>query len=1066
MQMAAPRSSHRPSRRHRVRKPNPFRARAVPRAEELEQRLVPARVMQPIAVLAQHGHGLGPSFDPGQSPAGFWPAQVRHAYGFDKLPLDGAGQTIAIVDAYDDSSLPDDLKTFDAQFNLPDPPSFTQINQDGGSNANVFSDPSGLWEIEEALDVEWAHAIAPKANILLVEAYSADTNDLLAAVDTARQAPGVVAVSMSWGSSEFVGEGAYDSHFTTPPGHAGVTFLAASGDNGAPPGWPAVSPNVVAVGGTSLALDGSDNRLSETGWNGSGGGLSGSYREPAYQAAYAQSAYVQGTLGNKVLLNSPRGNPDVAYDADPNTGFAVHDSFPYYGEFLGWIAVGGTSAGTPQWAALLALADQGLGAAGSLDGATQTLPGLYQLAASAASNPNDFIDVTGGNNGYSAQAGYDLVTGLGSPRADNLVPDLEKFGLSTTLHVTTSTGSPTAGSPFSITVTAQYASGQTQTGYTGTVHFTSSDKGAGVVLPANYTFTAADKGTHTFTGVTLVTAGSQTITATDMANSAITGQGAVQVNPAAASSLSLTAPASTSQGASLSVTVTAKDRYGNTAAGYVGAVHFTTSDKGSGAVLPPDYSFSAADKGRHTFTRAAALVTLGNQTVTVTDKGKATLTATATVKVQAALPATHFSVSGPPSATAGSPFSVTVTALDANNNTATGYLGMVHFTTSDKGSGVALPANYTFTAADKGSHTFTNAVTLVTAGGQTVAATDKGNGTITGSTTVTVNPAAAVKLSVAGFPSPVHAGDSGTFTVTAKDAYGNTATGYNGTVTFSSSDGQAQLPPDSPLVNGTGTFTAVLWTVGTQSLTATDTVNRSITGTQSGIVVGNALPYVMGVYPNQGMTTGGYTVAIYGANFTGATAVYFGTTPATIIGDSGYEIGVIAPAHAPGTVDVTVVTPAGTSPINPADQFTYTSPYGGGGSPFVMGVDPSQGQTVGGYIVTVLGQNFYGATAVYFGTAPATIIGDSGYEIGVIAPAHAPGTVDVTVVTPAGTSPIVPADQFTYFGGPGPSFVGGARAGAFAARWAPYASILAQSGTYPLTSLLVGRTGWDWISRY
>jgi hypothetical protein len=1024
--------------------------------------------MQPIAVVGHHG--IGPSFDPGQSPSGFWPAQIRHAYGFDKLPLDGAGQTIAIVDAYDDPNLAADLQTFDAQFGLPDPPSFTQINQNGGSGSTVGVDPTGGWEIEEALDVEWAHAIAPKANILLVDANSADSNDLLAAVDTARSAPGVVAVSMSWGANEFDGETAFDSHFTTPAGHPGVTFLAASGDNGAPAGWPAVSPNVAAVGGTSLTLDGSDNPIAESGWGGSGGGTSSFYTEPGYQAAYAKSSYVQGTLGNTVLLGSPRGNPDVSFAADPNTGFAVYDSSPYFGSPLGWVAVGGTSAGTPQWAALIALADQGLGAAGSLDGATQVLPELYQLAASPTSSPNDFTDITDGFNGYSAQAGYDLVTGLGSPRADNLVPDLEKFGLSTSLRVTTSTASPTAGTPFSITVTAQDTSGKTLTGYTGTVHFTTTDKGAGVVLPANYTFTAADKGSHTFTGgVTLVTAGSQTVTATDTSDGTIAGQAAVKVSPAAVSLLSLTAPASISQGAVFAMTVTAKDAYGNTTTGYAGVLHFTTTDKGVGVVLPPDYSFSPSDKGKHTFSRLA-LVTLGRQTITAADKGKSALTASATVKVQTALPATHLAVLGPPAATAGGAFSITITALDSNNNPATHYTGTVRFTTTDRGRGVVLPASYTFTAADKGSHTFTGAVTLVTAGSQTVTATDALSRSITGSATVTVSPAVAVRLAVAGFPSPVAAGISGTFTVMAEDAYGNTATGYAGTVTFSSSDGAALLPPDSTLTNGTGTFTATLETTGTQSLTATDTLKPSISGTQSGIVVSDALPIVMGLYPNQGLFVGGYIVSILGTNFTGATAVYFGTVPATIIGVTSNEIGVMAPAHDAGVVDVTVVTPAGTSPITSADQFTYFDYYGSPGpfGPQVEGVDPSQGPTTGGYIVSVLGSNFTGATAVYFGTVPATIIGVTSYEIGVIAPSQAAGVVDISVVTPAGTSPITFADQFTYidYYGGGPAAQLGAGAGASGAQWAAYAVSMAQTDAYALTNLMIGGTGWDWYGAF
>ena len=386
----------------------------------------------------------------------------------------------------------------------------------------------------------------------------------------------------------------------------------------------------------------------------------------------------------------------------------------------------------------------------------------------------------------------------------------------------------TAGTSFSVTVTALNASNGTAADYTGTVHFTSTDAQAG--LPANYTFTANDAGVHTFS-VTLKTAGSQTVTATDTANATIAGTtGTVTVSPAAASALAVTAPASATAGAPFSVTVTARDPYGNTATGYTGKVHFTSTD--GQAVLPADYPFTAGDAGVHTF--SVTLQTTGNQTVTATDTANATVTGFATVAVSSATAATHLAVTAPASAPAGAPFSVTVTALNAINGPATGYLGTVHFTSTD-GQAV-LPADYTFTAGDAGVHTFS--ATLKTAGSRTVTATDTLTATITGTGTVAVNPAAASALVVAGFPSPVAAGTAGNFTVTARDPYGNTATGYLGTVHFTSSDPQAVLPADATLTSGTGTFSATLKTVGTQSLTATDTAPAStITGTQAGITV-------------------------------------------------------------------------------------------------------------------------------------------------------------------------------------------------------------------------------------
>jgi subtilase family serine protease len=281
-------------------------------------------------------------------------------------------------------------------------PTFTKLTPVGKVSGNQG------WGLEIALDVEWAHAIAPKANIVLVEAKSASVSNLLSAVDTARKRSGVVAVSMSWGAGEFSSESVYDSYFTTPSGHGGVTFVASSGDAGAPVSWPAISPNVVSVGGTTLQLDSAGNILSETGWSGSGGGISLYESKPSYQSA---------------LSYTMRSNPDLAYDADPATGFPVYDSYGYNGK-SGWIQVGGTSAGAPQTAAMVAIADQGrkLAGNGSLDGASQTLPAIYNAPAGTF---HDIVSGTStGSPNYFADVNYDLVTGVGSPFSNTLVQQL------------------------------------------------------------------------------------------------------------------------------------------------------------------------------------------------------------------------------------------------------------------------------------------------------------------------------------------------------------------------------------------------------------------------------------------------------------------------------------------------------------------------------------------------------------------------------------------------------------------------------------------------------------------
>src|SRR5207302_1561708 len=198
--------------------------------------------------------------------------------------------------------------------------------------------------------------------------------------------------------------------------------------------------------------------------------------------------------------------------------------------------------------------------------------------------------------------------------------------------------------------------------------------------------------------------------------------------------------------------------------------------------------------------------------------------------------ATKLLVAGFPSpATAGVAGTLAVTAQDPYGNTATGYAGTVQITSSD-GQAV-LSANSMLTS---GTGSFS--ATFKTAGAQSLTASDSVISSITGSQMgITVNPAAASRLIVAGFPSPVTAGTSGTFTVTAKDPFGNTATGYAGTLHFTSSDSQAALPTNSTLTNGTGSFSATLNTVGTQSVAATDTVTSTITGTQSGITVNKVI---------------------------------------------------------------------------------------------------------------------------------------------------------------------------------------------------------------------------------
>ncbi len=311
------------------------------------------------------------------TPQGYSPSQIRTAHN---LPSSGgANTTIAIIDAFDTPNILNYFNTFSNQYGLPDNSTGNFIVKKMAQN---IQNDSG-WALETCLDVEWAHAIAPNATILLVEAVSPSNSALLAAVDYATSQPGVVSVSMSWGGEEFSGENtfSYESHFNKP----GITFFASSGDDGATVKWPAVSARVVSVGGTTLNLNPDGTVISENAWRNSSGGVSNYFALPIFQSNFG-------------LTYINRAVPDVSYNGNPSTGVPVYNGT--------WWKVGGTSAGAPQWAAIHAL------------GLSATNNNLYGKAKSAYSSY--FRDITSGSNYVNnASTGYDLVTGLGSPLTFN-----------------------------------------------------------------------------------------------------------------------------------------------------------------------------------------------------------------------------------------------------------------------------------------------------------------------------------------------------------------------------------------------------------------------------------------------------------------------------------------------------------------------------------------------------------------------------------------------------------------------------------------------------------------------
>jgi subtilase family serine protease len=327
------------------------------------------------------------------APKGYGPAQFRGAYG---LPATApTPQTIAIVDAYDDPNIASDLNTYSSQFGLPlcnaANPCFQKVNQ-SGSAAGPFPQANSGWALEIALDVEVAHAICPNCKILLVEASSNSLANLAAAVNTAAKL-GAKEISNSYGGSEYSSE-VNDTAYN----HPGVAVTVASGDNGYGSfGFPAASPNVITVGGTTLTLGAGNTYGGEAVWSGAGSGCS------LYVAAPAWQSFLTACKGK-------RGTADVAADADPSTGAAVYDSVRYQGR-LGWFQVGGTSLASPLIAGVYALA-------GGLPAGTSAASGLYgHLGDSTLLH-----DVTSGSNGTcttivcKGAVGYDGPTGVGTPK--------------------------------------------------------------------------------------------------------------------------------------------------------------------------------------------------------------------------------------------------------------------------------------------------------------------------------------------------------------------------------------------------------------------------------------------------------------------------------------------------------------------------------------------------------------------------------------------------------------------------------------------------------------------------
>jgi subtilase family serine protease len=390
-------------------------------------------------------HSIRASASPDAIPAGvgYGPSQLQSAYNLTSASAaNGAGRTIAIVDAYDDPTAAADLATYRSSAGLPAVPSFQKVNQNGATSPLPSEAPaSDDWTLEESLDLDMASAICPLCNIVLVEATNDSGTGLYVAENTAASMAGYI--SNSWGGTEASSDTSLDSSNFN---HPGDVITASAGDSDYGVIYPATSPNVVSVGGTKLSTSSSSRGWTESVWNtsagseGTGSGCSAFEPQPSWQAALGLSGC------------SRRIDNDVAADADPATGVAVYDTSNGNG---GWNEVGGTSASSPMLAAMYALA-----------GNAGTTP-----ANDIYTHTSNFFDVTTGNDGScspaylcTAETGYDGPTGIGTP---NGIAGLVSGGGGTGNTVTvTNPGNQTGtvGTAVSLQIHASdSASGQTLT---------------------------------------------------------------------------------------------------------------------------------------------------------------------------------------------------------------------------------------------------------------------------------------------------------------------------------------------------------------------------------------------------------------------------------------------------------------------------------------------------------------------------------------------------------------------------------------------------------------------------
>ena len=479
---------------------------------------------------------------------------------------------------------------------------------------------------------------------------------------------------------------------------------------------------------------------------------------------------------------------------------------------------------------------------------------------------------------------YDLTATKGKNTATSSVTITVGPRQASGLRVDVATMTPEAGAPFAVTVTALAGDGSTAVGYRGTVHLSSSDGSA--VLPGNLVFDAAAAGVQ-HAMVTLKSAGLNTVTGTDVVNTGTSATASVTVQPGPAASYELSAlPSTAAAGQALVLTITALDAFGNLATSYTGQAAFSSGDATD--ELPATGGFTAGVR-----TVNLAFDTVGVHAATVSEVSGAITATTTDVTIGSAAPIRIAITGANPSTIAGTDEAFTATLFDLFDNPCTNFAGTVHFTATDPQA--AVPADYTFTPFDAGSHAFS--VTFKTAGVDSLTIADTSSATTAASNTWNVAGATASTCVATQAPSTAAAGSVVGLTVLTHDQFGNVATTYAGTMQLTATDVRAVLPPNVtyvPAVDaGSHAFSAALLTTGAQTLTATDTVDGSITCNTT-IAITPAAPKIVMSLPGGANAGYGVTVGVAVRDVFDNPITNFAGTVSFTSSDSG--VGAVTPA--------------------------------------------------------------------------------------------------------------------------------------------------------------------------